>query len=201
LDLYTGLHIRTVKLVRGIPIMTSILQPSAGASSSSSLMTSSDQDSADDYPEIGESTCGDLTKEGCLIVMVAPVGGPSQHSFRRYPTIGRSEASDTRTSDDGMIRNLNLDFKAIRLQTIMESIQRMAPEGSPLVALAQQGAEVANVVVAWQSTGNPQGEPSVGNRSNYQGKRARSEAASSASGNRRLVDNDAHRWITQNRYL
>jgi hypothetical protein len=30
----------------------------------------------------------------------------------------------------------------------MESIQRMAPEGSPLVALAQQRVEVVNVVVA-----------------------------------------------------
>jgi hypothetical protein len=37
----------------------------------------------------------------------------------------------------------------------MESIQRMAPEGSPLIALAPQGAEVANLVVAERSVGNP----------------------------------------------
>jgi hypothetical protein len=42
LNPYVGLHIRTVKLVRGIPIMTSILQPSAGASSSPSSATSPD---------------------------------------------------------------------------------------------------------------------------------------------------------------
>jgi hypothetical protein len=30
----------------------------------------------------------------------------------------------------------------------MESIQQMAPEGSPLIALAQQGVEVMNIVVA-----------------------------------------------------
>jgi hypothetical protein len=40
LDPYTGLHIRTVKLVQDIPIVTSILQPSAGASSSSSSTAS-----------------------------------------------------------------------------------------------------------------------------------------------------------------
>jgi hypothetical protein len=39
--------------------------------------------------------------------------------------------------NDEMIRNLNLDFNVVRLQTIMESIHHMAPEGSPLVALAQ----------------------------------------------------------------
>jgi hypothetical protein len=39
-----------------------------------------------------------------------------------------------------MIQNLNPEFNVVRLQTIMETIQRMAPEGSPLVALAHQGA-------------------------------------------------------------
>jgi hypothetical protein len=128
--------------------VTSILQPLARASSLSSSAATPDQDSADDYPKIGESTHGDPAEEGCLIVMVAPAGEPSHNSSSRYPTIKRTEASDTRTSNDGMIRNLNSDFNAIRLETIMKSIQWMAPEGSPLVALAQQGAEVANVVVA-----------------------------------------------------
>jgi hypothetical protein len=35
-----------------------------------------------------------------------------------------------------MIWNLDPDFNDIRLHTIMESIQRMTPKGSPLVALA-----------------------------------------------------------------
>jgi hypothetical protein len=74
----------------------------------------------------------------------------------------------------------------------------MAPECSPLFALAQQGAEVANVVVAQRSDGNPREEPSIGNRSNDRGKRARSEASSSASSNRRLANNDVQQWITQN---
>jgi hypothetical protein len=75
----------------------------------------------------------------------------------------------------------------------MESIQRMAPEGSPLLALAQQGAKAANHVVAVeQSVGNHQGEPSIDNRSYGRAKRVRSEVASLASGNRRLADNDAH---------
>jgi hypothetical protein len=57
-----------------------------------------------------------------------------------------------------MIQNLNPDFNPIWLQTIMESIQQMAPKGFPLIALAQQGAEVVNVVVAHRSTGNPRGK-------------------------------------------
>jgi hypothetical protein len=64
---------------------------------------------------------------------------------------------------------------------------------SPLVALAQQGVEAAdNIVTTAPTTGNHRGEPSCGNRSNDQAKRARSEATSSASGNRGLADNDAH---------
>jgi hypothetical protein len=122
LDPYVGLHIRTIKLVWGIPIVTSILQISIGASSSSPSTAFPEQDSVDDYLEIGGSTCGDSTEEGRLIVMVAPTGGHSQNNFSRYPTIRRSEASDARTPNDGMIQNLNPDFIAIRLQTIMESI-------------------------------------------------------------------------------
>jgi hypothetical protein len=39
----------------------------------------------------------------------------------------------------------------------------MVPEGSPLIALAQQGAQVAGQVTATErSVGNHQGEPSVG---------------------------------------
>jgi hypothetical protein len=99
-------------------------------------------------PRSGGSTCEDPTEEGHHIVMVAPTGGPSQHSSSRYPTIERLEASDARTPNDRMIQNLNPDFNAIRLEMIMESIQRMTPKGSPLVTLAQQGAEVVNVIVA-----------------------------------------------------
>jgi hypothetical protein len=87
--------------------------------------------------------------------MVAPNGDPSHNNSNIYLTIGRLEVSDAWTPNDGMIRNLNPDFNAIRLQTIMESIQRMALEGSSLITLAQQGAEVANVIVAQRSAGNP----------------------------------------------
>jgi hypothetical protein len=77
----------------------------------------------------------------------------------------------------------------------------MASECSPLVTLAQQGAEVVNYVIAQQSAGNPRGEPSVGNQLNDRVKRARSEAASSASGNHCLADNNACWGITQNRRM
>jgi hypothetical protein len=128
--------------------MTSTLWPLAGASSFSSLAASPDQDSSDDYPKIGVSACGDSVGEGRLIFMVASNKDLSHNSSIRYPTIGRSEASDAQTPDDRMIQNLNPDFNVIRLQTIMEFIQWMAPEGSPLIALAQQWAKMMNVVVA-----------------------------------------------------
>jgi hypothetical protein len=66
-----------------------------------------------------------------------------------------------------------MDFNVVRLQTIIDSIQRMAPEGSPLLALAQQGVEAANhVIAAERSAGNQRGEPSIDNRSDGRAKHA-----------------------------
>jgi hypothetical protein len=123
-DFFDGSYIRTVKLVRGIPVVTTILWPCAGASSLSSSALSSDQGSSEDYPEIGVSTCESSTDI-------------SRHSSSGYPTIGRSEASDARTPSTGQIWKLNLDFNVVRVQSIMETIQRMAPDGSSLALLAQ----------------------------------------------------------------
>jgi hypothetical protein len=128
--------------------------------------------------------------------MVAPTRAPLHNSSSKYPTIGRSKASDARTPNDGMIQNLNLDFNVMRLQTIMESIQRMAHEGSPLIALAQQGAKMAIYVIAQRLASNPRGEPSFSNRSDNKANWAQSEAAASASGNHHLANNDARRQIT-----
>jgi hypothetical protein len=93
-DLFDGSYIRMVKLVRGIPVVTTILRSCAGASSSSSLSLSSDQGSSEDYPEIGVSTCESSASISCLICMVAPNEDQPRHSSSGYPTIGRSEASD-----------------------------------------------------------------------------------------------------------
>jgi hypothetical protein len=132
--------------------------------------------------------------------MVGPARGNSQNSFSKYPIIGGSEASDARTPNSNIVRNLNPDFNTVRLQRIMESIQRMVPPDSSLITLAEQGVEAAsNIVTVAPSAKNRWGEPSGGNRSNDQAKRARSEAASSTNGNRRLGNNDARWWITQNR--
>jgi hypothetical protein len=115
LDPFIGLYIRTTKIVQVIPVVMSTLRSLAGASSSSSSASSPDQDSSNDYPEIEISACGDSTGEGRLIFLVAPNRGPSHNSSSRCPTIGRSEAFDARTPNDGMIQNLNLDFNTIRL--------------------------------------------------------------------------------------
>jgi hypothetical protein len=62
-----------------------------------------------------------------------------------------------------MVQNLNLNFNAMWFQTIMESIQCMVPEGSPLVALMQEGVEAANLVIAERLADNPRREPFVRN--------------------------------------
>jgi hypothetical protein len=94
LDHFAGLYIHTAMLIRGIPIMTSILQQFAEASSSSSSASSLGRDSSDDYPEIGASARGNSIEDDRLILMVAPNGDPSRNRSSGYPTIGRSEASD-----------------------------------------------------------------------------------------------------------
>jgi hypothetical protein len=168
LDPFAGLYIHTAKIVRGIPVVTSTLRPMAEASSSSSSAASPDQDSTDDYPEIGISAYGDSVREGRLIFMVASNGDSSHNSSSRDSTIRRWESPDAQTPNVVMIQNLNPEFNAVRLQTIMEMIQHLAPEDSPLVALAQQGAEVANLIVAEKSIDNSCREPSIGNRSHDQ---------------------------------
>jgi hypothetical protein len=137
LNSYAGSYHRAAKTKQGILIGAPIFQPSAETLSSSTLAASPDQDFIDDYPEIGRSICWNSAHEGHLIIMVTPTEAPSQNISSKYPTIERSEASDAQTSNDGMIQNLNPDFNAIWIYTIIESIQRMTPEGSPLVALAQ----------------------------------------------------------------
>jgi hypothetical protein len=122
LDPCAGLYICTAKLVWGIPIVTSILQPLVRASSSSSSALTPDQDSSDNYPEIRTSACGAPVKGSHHILMVAPNGDWSCNSSSRYPTIGRSEAFDAKTPSVGLVRNLNLDFNAVRVQAIMETI-------------------------------------------------------------------------------
>jgi hypothetical protein len=93
-DFFDGLYIRTAELVRGIPVVTTILWPCAGASSSFSSALSSDQGSFEDYPEIRVSTCGSFADISHLIFMVAANKDQPRHSSSGYPTIGRSEASD-----------------------------------------------------------------------------------------------------------
>jgi hypothetical protein len=171
-----------------------------GALSPMSSGASIDRDSAEDYPEIGGSVCWNPATEARRISMVGPARLDSRNSSSKYPTIRGSVSSDARTPNNRVVRNLNSDFKAIRLQTIMELIQRLAPQDSPLVALAQQRAEaVVQIAAAKPSMANRCGEPPVGNRSDDRANHARSEEASSASGDKCLVDGHGCRQIIQNR--
>jgi hypothetical protein len=60
-DPSVGVYIHTAKIVQGIPVVTSIPRPLAGASSSSSLASTPDPDSSDNYPEIRTNACGEPT--------------------------------------------------------------------------------------------------------------------------------------------
>jgi hypothetical protein len=102
-----------------------------------SLGIDPDHNSSDDYPEIGTSTCGKPVEDGCLIFIVAPNGDQSHYSSSRYPTIRRLEASNARTPSLCLVQNLNLNFNVVRVQGIMGTIQRMAPDGSPLAVSTQ----------------------------------------------------------------
>jgi hypothetical protein len=154
-DFLDGPYICMVKLIRGIPVVTTILRSCTRASSSSSSALSSDQGSYEDYLEIGVSTCGSSADISRLICLVALNEDQPRHSSSGYPTIGRSETSDTRTPSTGLIQNLNPDFNVVCVQAIMETIQWMTPDDSPLALLAQQGAEAANLFVAEKWTGVP----------------------------------------------
>jgi hypothetical protein len=66
-----GSYIHTSKIIWGIPVVTSTLRPLVGASSSSTLASTSDSDSADDYLEIEASGCGEPVKDGRFIYIVA----------------------------------------------------------------------------------------------------------------------------------
>jgi hypothetical protein len=162
--------------------VTTILQPCAGASSSSSSALSSDQGSSEDYPEIGVSSYGSPADVSRLICMVAPNEDQPRHSSSGYPTIRRSEASDARTPSTGLVRNLNPDFNVVCVQAIMETIQRMAPDGSPLALLAQHGAEAANLVIAEKSAGVPRREPSGGHNDRARRAQVKSHLPSALTG-------------------
>jgi hypothetical protein len=116
--------------------VTFTLKPFIEASSSSSSTSSPDRGSSDDYPKIEASGCGNSAEDDRLILMVTPDRDRARNNSSRYPTIGRSEASDAQTPSVGLIQNLNLEFYAVRVHAIMETIQRMAPDGSPLTLLS-----------------------------------------------------------------
>jgi hypothetical protein len=110
----------------------------------------------------GASTYGNSAKDIHLILMVAPNGDRSRNSSSGYPTIRRSATSDAQTPSTGLVQNLNPNFNVIQVQAIMETIQRMTPDGYPLALLVQQGAEAANLVVAEKSASEPRRDLSVG---------------------------------------
>jgi hypothetical protein len=118
LDPCVGSYIRTAKIVRGIPVVASILRPLTEASSSSTSASTPDPDSSDDYPEIGASAYGEPVKDGRLFCMVALNGDRSNNTSNIYPTIGRSETSDARTPSGGLVQNLNPDFIVVQVQAM-----------------------------------------------------------------------------------
>jgi hypothetical protein len=97
LNPFAGKYYHSARIPQGFVIGNTILQPSTGASSSSSSGEALDQDSAEDYPEIRNSACWNPAIEVRCINMVGPARGNSQNSSSKYPTIGGSEMSHART--------------------------------------------------------------------------------------------------------
>jgi hypothetical protein len=139
--------------------------------SSSSPGATPDRDSKEDYLEIGGNAYWNPTIEARHVSMVGTARGDSQNSSSRYPTIRGSKSFDAQTPNNKVVWNLNPYFNVVRLQTIMELIQWMVLQDSPLVALDQQGVEVTgHIVAAERSIETQQDEPSFGNRSTDQAK-------------------------------
>jgi hypothetical protein len=172
--------------------VTSILWPLVEALSSSLLASTPDPDSSDDYPEIGASACGEPAEGDHLICMGGPNGDRSHNNSSRYPTVGRSEASDAQTPRGGLVRNLNPDINAG--PSYYGNHPAHGARWLPLAILAQQGIEAANLVIIEKSASIPRREPSVSD--NDRTRHARSEVASSTSPNRHLSEHDAWRCIT-----
>jgi hypothetical protein len=103
LNPYTGPYYRSTKTSRGLLIWKTILQPSAGASSSSSLGETPNRDSIEDYTAIGGCACWNPTIKAHRINMVGPARGNSQNSSNKYRTIGGSEAFDVRTPSSNIL--------------------------------------------------------------------------------------------------
>jgi hypothetical protein len=136
LNPHVGSYYLSARTYQECPVEKTIFQSSAGTSSSSSSVATPDRDSIKDYPKIRGSACWNPAIEAHRISMVGPDRGNSQNNSSKYPTIGVFEASDAWTPSYKVVWYLNLHFNAVRLQTIMESIQQMVPHDSPLMALA-----------------------------------------------------------------
>jgi hypothetical protein len=93
-DPCAGSYIRTAKIIWGVSVVTSILQPLVRALSSSLSAFTPNPNSSDDYTEIGASAYVEPAEGGRLICMVAPNGDRSNNTYNRYSAIRRSEASD-----------------------------------------------------------------------------------------------------------
>jgi hypothetical protein len=148
LSSYAGSYYLSPMMSQEYLIGTPIFQPSVGTLSSSSLRVFANRDFIKDYPEIRGSVYWNPVIESCRISMVVTTSAPSHNSSSRYPSIRGFEVFDARTLSNMIVQNLNSNFNIIRLQTIIESIQRMIPQDSSLLALAQQRAKAVGQIIA-----------------------------------------------------
>jgi hypothetical protein len=88
LNPHVGPYYLSAMTSQGYPIRKTILQLSAGASSSSSSGATPDWDSAEDYPKIGDNACWNPAIKAHRISMVGLARGNSQNISSKYPTIG-----------------------------------------------------------------------------------------------------------------
>jgi hypothetical protein len=138
-DPYAESYICTAKIVRGIPVVTSILWSLVGVLSSSLLASTPDPDSSDDYPQNGASSCGELAEADRLICMVASNCDRSHNNSSRYPTIRRSEASDARIPSGSLVRNLNPDLTLSRSRRLWRPSSAWRPMAPAILSWLSKG--------------------------------------------------------------
>jgi hypothetical protein len=85
--------------------------------------------------------------------MVGPARVHSHNSYSRYPTIRGPEASNIGTPSNKVVQNLNLDLNVVRLQTIMESIQRLVCQSGFTTLPPASVLEQPAMVHCWSGLG------------------------------------------------
>lgn len=125
------------------------------------MFGSDDEDwDSDDYTVIGDDS--DLDEE-VVSRRVNMVGHHLDEVSSNVPTIAYAKSRLRSAARAVTPRNMQTDFDVVRLQTALDSLHRLARDGSPLTPLVQQVAEIAGRNNLIPAGAKPAEEPAVSN--------------------------------------